>query len=66
MNADGVDEACESNGVVAILLSGVRVSKAWVTCVQLGDNDRKQSLIPNEVGQGILFLSKWGIVRPHG
>ncbi len=49
MNAGGVPNTCKSNGVLAIVLSGERVSNALVTCPEEGDNSSKGLLIPHEV-----------------
>ncbi len=43
--------------------SGGRVSNAWATCPQDGDNPAKAGLIPNVVFQGILGLLKLGTLR---
>jgi hypothetical protein len=48
MNAGGVLNTCKSNGELAIALSGERVSNAWVTCPEDGDNSSKGLLIPDE------------------
>ena len=49
MNAGGVLNTCKSNGekVLALSLSGGRVSNAWVTCPMQGDNNEKSLLIPH-------------------
>jgi hypothetical protein len=49
MNAGGVPNTCKSNGVLAIVLSGERVSNALVTYPEAGDNSSKGLLIPHEV-----------------
>ena len=49
MNAGGVLNTCKSNGELAIVLSGERVSNAWVTCPEVWDNSSKGLLIPHEV-----------------
>ena len=38
MNAGGVLNTCKSNGLLFVIVSGGRVSNAWVTCLTLGDN----------------------------
>ena len=59
MNAGGVLNTCKSNGVSLPrskklasaksfeILSGGRVSNAWVTCLTQGDNSWKRLLIPH-------------------
>ena len=49
MNAGGVPNTCKSNGQIAIFVSGERVSSAWVTCPEAGDNSSKGLLIPHVV-----------------
>jgi hypothetical protein len=49
MNAGGVLNTCKSNGELAIVLSGERVSNALVTCPEERDNSSKGLLIPHEV-----------------
>ena len=49
MNAGGVLNTCKSNGQVFILVSGERVSNAWVTCPEVWDNSSKGLLIPDVV-----------------
>ncbi len=49
MNAGGVLNTCKSNGELAIVLSGERVSNALVTCPEDRDNSSKGLLIPDEV-----------------
>jgi hypothetical protein len=49
MNAGGVLNTCKSNGELAIVLSGERVSNAWVTCPEVRDNSSKGLLIPHVV-----------------
>ncbi len=49
MNAGGVLNTCKSNGELAIVLSGERVSNALVTCPEEGDNSSKGLLIPHVV-----------------
>ena len=49
MNAGGVPNTCKSNGVLAIVLSGERVSNALVTCPEVGDNSSKGLLIPHDI-----------------
>ncbi len=49
MNAGGVPNTCKSDGGLAIILSGERVSNALVTCPEEGDNSSKGLLIPHEV-----------------
>ena len=60
MNAGGVLNTCKSNGVLLPrlrklaseesfeVLSGGRVSNAWVTCLTQGDNSWKRLLIPHK------------------
>ena len=60
MNAGGVLNTCKSNGVSLPrskklasaksfeILSGGRVSNAWVTCLTQGDNSWKRLLIPHK------------------
>ena len=50
MNAGGVLNTCKSNGVkvFGFLLSGGRVSNAWVTYLEQGDNGWKRPLIPHK------------------
>ena len=57
MNAGGVDEACKSNEVVAMLLSGGRVSNTRIICLLLRNNHGKPWLIPHDerVGHPALF-----------
>lgn len=61
MNADGVDEACESNEVAR--LSGGRVSNTWVTCRLPRNNSWKRLLIPDEVVIRKLETIKVGDLR---
>jgi hypothetical protein len=49
MNAGGVLNTCKSNGELAIVLSGERVSNALVTCPEERDNSSKGLLIPHVV-----------------
>ncbi len=49
MNAGGVPNTCKSNGELAIVLSGERVSNALVTCPETGDNSSKGLLIPHNI-----------------
>ena len=49
MNAGGVPNTCKSNGELAIVLSGERVSNALVTCPEDRDNSSKGLLIPDEL-----------------
>ena len=51
MNAGGVLNTCKSNGPeeLALMVSGGRVSNAWVTCLIQGDNSGKLLLIPHNV-----------------
>ena len=49
MNAGGVPNTCKSNGVLAIVLSGERVSNALVTCPEERNNSGKLELIPHVV-----------------
>jgi hypothetical protein len=49
MNAGGVLNTCKSNGRLAIVFSGERVSNALVTCPEDGDNSSKGLLIPDDV-----------------
>ncbi len=49
MNAGGVLNTCKSNGELAIVLSGERVSNALVTCPEVRDNSSKGLLIPHVV-----------------
>ena len=51
MNAGGVLNTCKSNGELAIVLSGERVSNALVTCPEEGDNSSKGLLIPHETAR---------------
>ena len=59
MNAGGVPNTCKSNGVLkecdfgqmTFELSGGRVSNAWVTCLQEGDNILKRMLIPHDISE---------------
>ena len=62
MNAGGVPNTCKSNGGLAIVLSGERVSNAWVTCPEAGDNSSKGLLIPHVVAKVRGFASK-GVIR---
>ena len=55
-----MDEACKSNGIVAILFSGGRVSNTWVTHLQHGNNACKRALIPDVVSEHKLDSLKWG------
>ena len=55
MNAGGVPNTCKSNGPDCLeirqrtwLVSGGRVSNAWVTCLIEGDNSWKRLLIPHK------------------
>ncbi len=64
MNADGVDEACKSNDMVATPYSGARVSNTWIICLLLGDNGWKRPLMPDEIMQDNLHVSKVGIFGP--
>ena len=56
-NAGGVPNTCKSSenllidpfGVILIKESGGRVSNAWVTCLQEGDNIPKGMLIPHNI-----------------
>ena len=51
-NAGGVLKTCKSNGQVGVaiqrLVSGKRVSNAWVICLIQGDNSWKRLLIPHK------------------
>ncbi len=49
MNAGGVRNTCKSNGVLAIVLSGERVSNALVTCPEEWDNSSKGLLIQHDL-----------------
>jgi hypothetical protein len=49
MNAGGVLNTCKSNGQLAIIVSGERVSNALVTCPEAGDNSSKGLLIPRNL-----------------
>ena len=49
MNAGGVPNTCKSDGELAIILSGERVSNALVTCPEERDNSPKGLLIPHVV-----------------
>ena len=51
MNAGGVPNTCKSNGEwhFGVTSSGERVSNAWVTCPEGGDNSSKGLLIPDVV-----------------
>ena len=51
MNAGGVLNTCKSNEVkgFGLLLSGGRVSNAWVTCLTQGDNSWKRLLKPHNM-----------------
>ena len=53
MNAGGVHNTFKSNGEEDFgpLISGGRVSNAWATCPRVGDNVRKQTLIPHNVSE---------------
>ncbi len=50
MNAGGVPNACKSSGLALGLVSGGRVSNAWVICRVVGDNSGKPGLIPHMHG----------------
>ena len=62
MNAGGVLNTCKSNGRVAMLYSGERVSNTWVTCPEVGDNSSKGLLIPHVVAKVRGFAIK-GVIR---
>jgi hypothetical protein len=62
MNAGGVLNTCKSNGVLAIALSGERVSNALVTCPEDWDNSSKGLLIPDEDTR-IRSLCRKGAIR---
>ncbi len=62
MNAGGVPNTCKSNGVLAIVLSGERVSNALVTCPEEWDNSSKGLLIPHEIS-GVRGLEMKGAIR---
>ena len=62
MNAGGVPNTCKSNGVLAIALSGERVSNALVTCPEEGDNSPKGLLIPHMVS-GIRCPESKGVIH---
>ncbi len=62
MNAGGVPNTCKSNGELAIVLSGERVSNALVTCPEAGDNSSKGLLIPHEIREIRSFWMK-GVIR---
>ena len=62
MNAGGVLNTCKSNGELAIVLSGERVSNALVTCPEDGDNSSKGLLIPDEVVE-VRGLTTKGAIR---
>ena len=49
MNAGGVPNTCKSDGELAIILSGERVSNALVTCPEVWDNSSKGLLIPHVI-----------------
>ena len=49
MNAGGVPNTCKSDGELAIILSGERVSNTLVTCPEEWDNSSKGLLIPHEI-----------------
>ncbi len=49
MNAGGVLNTCKSNGELAIILSGERVSNALVIYPEERDNSSKGLLIPHVV-----------------
>jgi hypothetical protein len=49
MNAGGVPNTCKSNGLLAIVISGERVSNALVTCPEERDNRSKGLLIPHNL-----------------
>jgi hypothetical protein len=51
MNAGGVPNTCKSNGRLAIIFSGERVSNALVTCPEERDNSSKGLLIPHEISE---------------
>ncbi len=58
MNAGGVLNTCKSNGGLAIILSGERVSNAWVTCPEEWDNSSKGLLIPHDIIEIRGFMMK--------
>src|SRR5881396_3997546 len=45
-------------------LSGKRVSNTWVTCLRVGDNVPKGTLIPHDILPFKRWRSKLGIARP--
>ena len=70
MNAGGVLNTCKSNGVLLPrlrklaseesfeVLSGGRVSNAWVTCLTLGDSSWKRLIIPHNITKPHDFVIK--------
>ncbi len=62
MNAGGVLNTCKSNGELAIVLSGERVSNALVTCPEERDNSSKRLLIPHVVVE-VRGLATKGVIR---
>ena len=57
MNAGGVLYTCKSSEAGSNpQSSGERVSNAWITCPEVGDNPGKLGLIPHDV----LRASAWG------
>ncbi len=62
MNAGGVLNTCKSNGELAIVLSGERVSNALVICPEEGDNSSKGLLIPHVVAE-VRGLATEGAIR---
>ncbi len=62
MNAGGVPNTCKSDGELAIILSGERVSNALVTCPEEWDNSSKGLLIPHEIS-GVRGLEMEGAIR---
>ncbi len=43
------------------LVSGVRVSNAWVIYLRIGDNVAKVTLIPNNIIETLVFMIKDGL-----
>ncbi len=62
MNAGAVLNTCKSNGELAIVLSGERVSNALVTCPEERDNSSKGLLIPHVVVE-VRGLATKGAIR---
>ena len=62
MNAGGVPNTCKSNGELAIILSGERVSNVLVTCPEEWDNSSKGLLIPHNIS-GVRDWKMKGAIR---